>query len=30
MSRWFVPPIVVPLFLVLLLSVFLSYRWYAG
>lgn len=29
MSRWFVPPIVVPIFLLLLLSAFLSYRWYA-
>jgi hypothetical protein len=29
MSQWFVPPIVVPLFLVFLLSAFLSYRWYA-
>jgi hypothetical protein len=29
MNRWFVPPIVIPIFLALLTSAFLAYRWYA-
>jgi hypothetical protein len=28
MNGWFVPPIVVPTFLVLLISAFALYRWY--